>query len=397
MFHEINKRTVTQLLEHVGAFAKDSLRDVPLCLYSKYYRIHNAYQDTLIEDNQDHIGQLDWNLLPPVPDDKKVTVIVEMTNGCTIPQMDEIQEWVHIQFGVNKLERFEAVSLYDEPLKARITVIYHDAERRRSFHSDINCQSRHQREMDIRIAGKLDAEMSRNEEVGAAIALDVDDICDMMIDHHFLWTDVANTTGSVSDIVKRFRPEIERTMKEFDVSGLILFVEVDNAYTTMGEVESLKQYFAQLVGEGVDIAINVRTRDSYIKSVTCRATLIGSPKYVKGEVFHDYGRYEILLFESENKERGHVIVASYEDEEFTLSRYDWGEFDRNRSGQTDDHHYFDKESTAKLFASLQVKKPVALLRTIRRRFALTMPSSADSHLLAFCRKEGITYKSDYHY
>lgn len=397
MFKEISIKETKELLGYAGTFASDSFMDVSLCLYPKYYRIYKAFQCVYSGDHQNLIDLLPTASLPEVPDDWKVTVVMEMTTGCTMPQLDEIWSWAKAYYGEDKLERFEPVFLYHGDFTARITVIYHDAKRRRSFHSSINCQSRYQRDMDIRIGRKLDGEISRNEDVGAAVAVDVDEVCDMLFEHHFLWTDVTNSTSSASDIVKRFRPDMERILQEFDVSGLVLFIEVDGTYTTMGEVDALKQRFVNLVGEGVEVAINVRIRDSYIKSITCRATLIGSPKYIKGEVYQDYGQYEILLYESENKERGHVIVASYSEEEFTLSRYDWGEFDRNSRGETDDHHYFDKENTLKLFNALHVRKPEALLRTIRRRFAARLPSSADSRLLAFCRKEGIKFKSDYHY
>lgn len=397
MFKELTIKETRELLRYAGTFASDSLMDVSLCLYPKYYRLCKAFQCIFRGDCQELISLLSTVSMPEVPDDCKVTVVLEMTTACTEAQSDDIRSWAEAQYGTGTIERFEPVFLYHEDFMARITVIYHDACRRRSFHSSINCQSRYQRDMDIRIGQKLDDEISLNEEAGAIISLEADDICDMLIEHHFLWTDVANSTCSASDIVKRFLPDMERILQEFDVTGLILFIEVDGGYTTMGEVEALKQRFVKLVGEGIDVAINVRVRDSFIKSITCRATLIGSPKYIKGEVFQDYGRYEIMLYESENKDRGHVIVASYADEEFTLSRYDWAVFGDKVRGETDDHHFFDKDNTAKLFAALNVRKPEALLRTVRRRFATSMPSSADSHLLVFCTENGIQYKSDCHY
>ena len=167
----------------------------------------------------------------------------------------------------------------------------------------------------------------------------------------------------------------------------------------MGEVNNLKKRIAKMAGVD-DMAVNVRVKESFIKSITCRLVLLGSPKLLnKDEVFEDFGQYEILLYESEDQdqEHGYIIIASVCQDKLTVSRYDWGDFERNRRGQTDDHHYFDEENTAKLFAALRVKKPSALLRTIRRRFASRLPSCADTRLLAFCRKEGIKYQSEYYY
>lgn len=164
----------------------------------------------------------------------------------------------------------------------------------------------------------------------------------------------------------------------------------------MGEVNNLKSRLKDMTGD-VEVLFNVRIRESFIKSMTCRVVLVGGPKYVKGEVFEDFGQFGILLYESEDKDCGHEIIASLVQGEFTLSRYDWGDFERNRRGETDDHHYFDMENTEKLFSALKVKKPEALLRVIRRRFASRRASCADQDFLAFCRKEGIEYKSDYNY
>lgn len=397
MFKEISKRETLDLLTTAGTFSSDSFTYMNLSLYPKYYRILTAFQYTYNTGFDDYSSVLRNAQLPSLPNNSKATVVFEMTQNCSMEQLDSIREWAFARFGEALLERFEPVFHYDQAFPARITVVIHSAKARRRFHSSINQRHRYQKELDLRIAETLDGELTRNEENGASIAVGADEVSDMLFERHFLWTGITNSNNSFSDVFKRLRREMEGIQQDYDVSGLVLFIEVDRSFTTMGEVSHLKQLFTDFVGEGVEVAVNVRVRDSFIKSITCRAALIGSPKYIKGEVFEDYGRYEILLFESENKERGHVIVASYEEEEFALSRYDWGEFDRNKSGETDDHHYFDKENTLKLFTALHVRKPEALLHTIRRRFASRIPCSADSLFLAFCRKEGIQFKSDYHF
>ena len=397
MFKEISKNETEDLLLQAGAYASDKPWEVSLGQYPDSYRLHRAFQCVFTSGDQDLASRLSERPLPEVPEGCRITVVLEMAPPFTLTQLRDIHAWAKEALDGRRLERFESVCLYDSPFVARVSVIYHDAVRRRSFSSRIGSQSRLLRDLDIRIARKLDGELDRNATSGAVVAPDADAMRDMLCGRHLLWTDVAGTTRSVSEIVKRFRPEMDRTRREYDVSGLLLFVEVDKDFTTMGEVDSLKRRLADQAGKGVEVALGVRLRDSFIKSVTCRATLVGGPRYVKGEVFEDFGRFEILLHESEDRHRGHVIVASYAEGEFALSRYDWGNFERNRRGETDDHHYFDSENTSKLVTVLRVSKPEALLRMIRRRFASRRPADADSCLLAFCRKEGIEYQSDYHY
>lgn len=400
MFKELTINETTDLVNAAGTFARDCVGDVSLGSYPQYYRIRRGYQLSLAEPCQDLAPLLEEAVLPAVPDGWKATVVLEMAPGCPMSWLEAVHTWSMTRIGEERLERIEPVFGYgvDDSFALRITVVLHDAERRLQWYSTIKSQCRLLWDIDQRIARKLDdCELSRNEEIGTVVALDVDAVCDMMKESHFLWTDIASTTRSGSDIAKRFRPEVERIRKEYSVNGIILFVEVDRDHTTMGEVDKLKREIGRLVGNDVEIALNVRVRDSYIKHMTCRLVLVGGLRYLKGEVFSDFGRHEILLYESEDKERGHVVVASYAEGRFTLSRYDWGT-EYNRRGETDDHHYFDEENTARLMAALHVRRPEALLRTIRRRFATRMPSSADYLFLEFCRKEGgIEFTSDYHY
>lgn len=398
MFKLISKKEAEDLLLYdAGPNATDNYWDVSLSQYPNCYRIHQAYQFAFDKDDPDLMKQLEGSSLPEVPDGSKVTVVLEMTTLSPMSQLVDIHKWATGIFDSSKLERFDPVFLYEGAFESRITVIYHDAKQRRSFCSRINSQARRLRDMDLRLARKLDEELSRNDEVETVVEIDVDQAHQMIRENHLLWTDVASSNRSISDIVRHFRREgLDRTVDEFEIRGLFLFFEVDRDYTTMGEVNNLKSRLKEMVGD-VDVLFNVRIRDSFIKVMTCRGVLVGGPKYVKGEVLEDFGQFGILLYESEDRDRGHEIIASLAQGEFTLSRYDWGDFERNRRGETDEHHYFDEENTEKLFGALKVKKPEALLRTIRRRFASRRASCADLDFLAFCRKEGIEYKSDYYY
>lgn len=399
MFKEISIKETFSLLRHAGSFAPDSCWDMSLSIYPTFYRIYRAFQYSFFGEYQDLTTQLTASRLPEIPDDWKITVVMEMTTGCTISQLKDIHSWAEAYSG-NKLERFEPVFLYGEAFVARITVIHHDTKRRRSFNNRINCQSRLLHDMDQRVARIIDDEYRRNSTARVARVLDPQIVIDLLYRQHFLWTDIANSTTSASDIVKRFRPEMERVMNEFDIVGLILFIEVDSDFTTKGEVDTLKRNFMKLVGKDARVVVNHRIRDSFIKSITCRAVLIGSPKYKDGEVYYDfdYRRYEILLYGSDNKKWGHIIVASFsEDKKLTLSRYDWGDFEHNSKGQTDEHHLFDESATEALRLKLKVKTPQAMLRTIRKRFASRLPSCADMIFLRYCQNNEIGYKSSYYF
>lgn len=393
MFKEITKIETQHLLRRISAYAKNNLDDVNLGMLAQFYPIKLGYQLTYSGDYQDLIAHLAEESIT-LPENTQATLILEMTQGCTMSQYEAIFSWATACFG-EKMERFEPVYPYDEPFLARITIIFH-SPRRRSFCSSLNAQLRLQRYVDETIAGILDREFNRNDEIGALVEMDGDAVHQMITGDHLLSTEISNTTGAVSDIIERARPEIERCRLENDINGLLLFVEVDRAFTNMGKIDELKHGFQDIVGN-IDILVNLRIRDSYIPYITCRSVLIGKKKYVRGDVYVDFGQYEILLYESENDECGHMIVATYANAEFTLSRFDWGDYERNRRGQTEDRHWISEEETQKLFAALHVKTPEALLRTIRRRFASHMPSSADTKLLAFCRNHQIEVSSDYYY
>ena len=141
-------------------------------------------------------------------------------------------------------------------------------------------QARFLRDMDRRISAKLDEELSRNDRMGTVVDLDIDTAHGMLFEHHLLWTDVANTTRSSDEIVKRFRRGMAWTRRAFEVRGLLLFFEIDRDFTTLEEVNYLKERLGKLAGD-VDPVFCVRVRDSFIKSLTCRAILVGGMQDVK--------------------------------------------------------------------------------------------------------------------
>ncbi|MBO4568651.1 MAG: hypothetical protein J5674_01500 [Candidatus Methanomethylophilaceae archaeon] len=398
MYRQLNREETEDLLTGADAFSSESALEMSLSLYPHYYRIYGAYQLAFPEGAGDLVRRLGEYPLPSPPEDAMVTVILEMASSLTFEQIHAVNGWAVDAFGEGRLARFVPVCYYAGDVPARLTLVYHAEKPRRRYFSSIHREYSFLKETERRIARKLDGELRRNEEVGAVLAIEEPVVADLLLDHHFLWTGIANSNTSAGEVAGKLRPEIECVMAEYDVSGMMLFVEVDRAFTREGEIEEMVRELRGIAGgQETDMGLNLRTRDSGIKYITCRAALVGNPKYVSGEVYEDFGRLEILLFVSDDARKGHEILASYEDGRLTLSRYDWGAYEYNRSGRTDDHHFFDRENTARVFSALHVKKPRALLRTIRRRFASGHAAMADVHFLGFCRDRGIQFDSDYHY
>lgn len=397
MFVELNRKETEDLFLTADAFSSESTLEMGLSLYPQFYRIYGAHQLTFEGAGDNLLKQLRGCPLPETPEGAKVAVLFEITGGVALRQIDAIRAWADEIFGADRIARFVTVCYYCGEFPARITLLFHAEKPRRRYFSSIHREYHFLKETEHRIAHKLDEELRRNEEMGTVIAIEEPVVADLMFNHHLLWTGIANSNTLAGEVVDKLRPEIEQIMEEYDVSGMMLFLEVDKAFTREGEIGELVQNLRTIAGgQETDMGLNVRTRDSHIKYITCRVALIGNPKYISGEVHEDFGQLEILLYVSDDAEKGHEILASYGDGKLTVSRYDWGAYEYNRMGQTDDHHFFDKENTDKLFSALHVKKPKALLRTIRRRFASRFPSMADHELLRFCRKKGIDYDSDFH-
>lgn len=275
-------------------------------------------------------------------------------------------------------------------------IIYREGVPRPRF-SEIRRRYQDMLSAEKRETKSLKKEFDREGDFETLAAITEQEYSDMLAGHHLLWHGAAASNTSSSVIVDQLKQDILSEKKKYDVSGMLLFIYVDKDFSTMSEVLALRDGFASLLGQDVDVSLNINVDNSYVKTISCRVYLIGNPKYSKGEVYMDFGRLEVLLYQSEDAERGHMVVASYEDEELTLSRYDWGDYERNDHGQTDTHHYFDKENTGKLCHALHVKRPETLLRRLKLRFGHHAASSADYCIRQFCKDNGITFHSEYYY
>lgn len=210
--------------------------------------------------------------------------------------------------------------------------------------------------------------------------------------HHLLVYTAASSNSSIEDLVVKMESDINDGWDKYDYSGALLFVSLDDRFSSLEEIADLKKRIPSILGSDIDLATDIIIRPAAIKSISCRLYVFGNPKYVDGEVFYDFGRYEVLLYKTEDWKRGHILVAHYYEEELTISRYDWGDYEANRQGTTDDHYFFDKENTEKFFAALKAKRPETFLKRLKDRFAgETRASIAESIIASFCKKRGIDY------
>lgn len=365
-----------------------------------YGRFKHCYNISSADGLDAAIEEIRLNEFTPT-EGEKTLVIITPAHPVNVAQMDSANEslkqmfpwalipWIIANFKTEEDRQNDGNDLIT-------LIIYREGEPRPRF-SEIRNQYRRLQDAEKRASFYLQKEFDRTGDFQPIACITEQEYADMMDRHHILWHGAAASNTSASVIVDQLKREIEAEAREYDVSGMFLFVDVDKDYTTFSEVLALRDGLASLLGQDADVAMNLIVEDSYVKSMACRVFLIGNPKYVKGDVYMDFGRYEILLYESDDTERGHMIVASYEDEALTLARYDWGDYERNRHGQTDDHHYFDKQNTAKLCQVLHAKRPETLLRRLKDRFAYHMDSSADYYITQFCKNEGIAFHSEYYY
>lgn len=278
-----------------------------------------------------------------------------------------------------------------------ITVIIYREGAPRPRYSEIRSRYQYMLSAEKRETKSLQKEFDRTWDFETLAVITEQEYSELVEGHHILWHGAAASSTSASVIIDYLKQDILAEKQKYDVSGMLLFIDIDKDYTTMSEVLALRDGMMSLLNQDIDVSINIIVENSYVKSMSCRVYLVGNPKYVKGDVYMDFGRYEILLYQSDDNERGHMIVASYKDEELTIARYDWGAYDYNRHGQTDDHHYFDKENTLKLCDALHAKRPATLLRKLKDRFGRNMASMADYHIKDFCEKNGIECHSEYYY
>lgn len=324
----LNKNQVDELLDEISPYAPDRYWEVWLPILLRDYRFHSAWQYVYDGTTTEFIDELKGVFIPRLPEDCKVSVVYEMKRAWFSPEANEVERLAKEWFKGDSLMQFTPVNNpADKPFKLRITLIYHAAERRRHHIDNVVTEYDMLKHTDIKIAKILDKELARNEKEGAIFQLEAAQLRDFVRGHHLLWSQIANSTNSIEDVFEKLSAGMKQEVAKYDISGLILFFDIDKQFTTMGEVDRLKAMLTNLAGD-IDAVVNIRLTNSYIKFITCRAILVGNPKYIKGEVYEDFGNYEILLHEDVDEDRGHLIVASYSaDKEFCLSRYDWGLYD----------------------------------------------------------------------
>ena len=275
MFNKLSIKQAKDFCESTGVFALNSIRGISLSEYPRFFKIEGAFQDVSMEDVPDLISRLNVTPAPAIPEGCNCSVVLE-AKECTMDELNTIFSWATNCLGEDRLQRFEPVIIYDAPFAARITVLCHHAQRRRYCRSEIDRLERLLFLHDIRLARTVDAELDRNREIGAVRTLDVDDLCQIVSGKHLLWISIASTTRSLSDITDRMKPEMALILHEYNVSNLVLFIETDKD-TPREEVDALRRRFKRIVGKDVGIRVNLRVKDSFIKTVTCRAVLIGTP------------------------------------------------------------------------------------------------------------------------
>lgn len=334
-------------------------------------------------------------------EDEKAVLIVSPVHPVTIDLMQRVKESLEQVFPMILISwQIMNMSTEEEEVEdgedSITVIIYREGEPRPRF-SEIRYRYHNMLSAEKRETRSLKTEFDREGDFETLAAITEQEFSDMMDGHHLLWHGAGASNTSASVIVDHLKRDILDEKRKYDISGMLLFIDVDKDFTTMSEVLALRDGLVSLIDQDADVSLNIIVQNSYVKAMACRVYLIGNPKYVKGDVYMDFGRYEILLYQSDNTERGHMIVASYKDEELTIARYDWGDYDRNRQGQTDDHHYFDKENTRKLGTVLHAKRPETLLRRLKDRFTFHAAASADYYITQFCKDSGISFQSEYYY
>ena len=328
-------------------------------------------------------------------DGEKTACILQMGEGITWMDTELLEESV--------LERYpgtvmEVVPKWDPSFEgSRLTLIVYLEGERRPRYSQIRSRYHYLELAEKREKKSLLKEMERLGKADLIAVTGRAELSGMMEKRHVLWHGAASSNTSASVIVDRLKKEIGEQTDRYDVKGMLIFLDVDGSFTTLSEVAAVRDGLAELLDAGAEVAMNIVAEKSHVKSISCRVYLFGNPRYILGDVNLDFGRYEILLYQSEDREVGHLIVASYCDGELTVSRYDWGQYDRNSRGQTDEHHYYDKENTARLCEALKARRPETLLRRLKSRFAVGARAAfADDSIRRFCSSVGVEFESRYY-
>ena len=189
---------------------------------------------------------------------------------------------------------------------------------------------------------------------------------------------------------------IDRVSDDLTVTGALVFINAGYR-CSLSDLYVIREGLVSQLGHDSDIAMNVQIEfyDYNGKgedNISCRMYLVGDVQHIKGSVYMDTGRYEIILYDSIDSFRGHRIVASYSEESLLISRDEWGNFERSCAGVTEETCSFSPEDTAALRSALGVKHPDTLLKKLKTRFALGHRAvNADVHIKQFCKENNINY------
>ena len=196
---------------------------------------------------------------------------------------------------------------------------------------------------------------------------------------------------SYEEVERKLSPEIIRVSKQADVEVMLLFIESDRDFTTDEERSALIRDLSKLV-ECMTVAVNIRTRPSAIRFLTCRCFLSGEPWFLKGKITEGSDRSQEVLLEKtcieEIEVHDRLVVASCDWKgDLTLSVY---------QGIVHDHHFFDAD-TAKLQDAFGAEDREDLLLALLDMSRTRSESTIDQRILDFCNGNNIHYQSEYYY
>lgn len=244
----------------------------------------------------------------------------------------------------------------------------------------------------------LEREMERNAKVEADVRIGEPTVAGCLEGRYLLWTDLASSYASADDVAKKLLPDLKRFVgkKEKDIETVLLFVETDRDFTSPDELEELREDILMIVSKDVlfpvTVHVNLRRRPSAMKFITCRVMLVGNPWFLIGGICGDRsGAHEVLLEMTTGeagKGRVGMVIASCEDGELTLSRYE---------GMVEDHHFFDAENTVRLQEVYEADDSDSLLTELWEEALQPENRPADKRLLAKCDRLGIRYHSECYY
>lgn len=394
-----------------------TLKEIAVAMENCYLK--SKYSDSMLEDEElffhirwwDHIkrgcnitSEGGWDSIieefrqcdMPAAEEDKVVVVINPAEPVGFGVIQAVSELCHSKFLNVKsflLPDYDCDLFSDDDKQDCLTVVVYQERPPRNRSCSIGTDYKYMLQDEKRTVKTLQTEFD-NEQKYKLLSEEItrERLDAIWTHHHLLGYTAASSNSSIEDLVVKMESDINDGWGKYDYSGALLFVSLDDRFSSLEEIADLKKRIPSILGSDIDLATDIIIRPAAIKSISCRLYLFGNPKYVDGEVFYDFGRYEVLLYKTEDWKRGHILVAHYYEEELTISRYDWGDYEANMHGTTDDHYFFDKENTEKFFAALKAKRPDTFLKRLRDRFpSERLGSMVTSKITGFCKERGIDY------